>query len=95
MQEFLPLGLLARAELYRGRGDLERARRDIDAALTIAARGGMGLHQADGHLASARLHLARGAQDEARRSLATARAMIERMGYHRRDGEVAELERML
>jgi hypothetical protein len=58
----------------------------------IAERDGMGLHQADCHLASARLHLDRGAKDEAWRSLATARAMIERMGYHRRDGEVAELE---
>jgi tetratricopeptide (TPR) repeat protein len=91
-QVFLPLGLLARAELYRGRGDLERARRDIDAALTIAERGGMGLHQADCHLAYARLHLDLGAKDEARRSLATAKPMIERMGYHRRDGEVTELE---
>jgi hypothetical protein len=33
--------------------------------------------------------------DQAREHLATARAMIEETGYHRRDGEVAELEQRL
>ncbi len=32
---------------------------------------------------------------KARESLASAKEMIERMGYHRRDGEVAELEGQL
>ena len=60
--------------------------------MTIATRGEMGLHQADGHLAYARLHLAMGDTTRARESLATARAMVTRMGYHRRDAEVQELE---
>ena len=52
----------------------------------------MGLHQADAHLENARLYLAMGEEAEAREHLATAKEMIGRMGYHRRDGEVAELE---
>jgi hypothetical protein len=42
-----------------------------------------------------RLHLACGEKEKARQSLAQAKDMIEDMGYHRRDGEVAELEEML
>jgi exonuclease VII small subunit len=90
----LPLGLLARAELRRAMGSLDRARADLEEALSIATRGGMRLHEADCHLEYARLHLACGEQEKARQSLAQARAMIEDMGYHRRDGEVAELEEM-
>ena len=74
------------------RGDVEQARRDLDEAMSIAERGGMGLHRADAHLEYARLHLAMGEKPKAREHLATAREMIERMGYHRGDGEVAELE---
>jgi len=33
--------------------------------------------------------------EEASEHLRTAAEMIERMGYHRRDGEVAELEQVL
>ncbi len=91
-QDYIPLGLLARAVLHRVRGDFERARRDLDEAMAIAERGGMGLHQADAHLENARLYLAMGEAPEAREHLATAKEMIGRMGYHRRDGEVAELE---
>jgi hypothetical protein len=63
-----------------------------DEALTIATRGETGLHQADGHQAYARLRLAMGDTTKARESLATARAIVDRMGYHRRDAEVQELE---
>ena len=55
----------------------------------------MRLYEADCHLEYARLHLARGDKKEARESLAKAKGMIEEMGYHRRDGEVAELEERL
>ncbi|MCK4315160.1 MAG: hypothetical protein KAX24_05255, partial [Anaerolineae bacterium] len=91
-QEFIVLGLLARAELRRATGSLDRARADLEEALSIATRGGMRLHEADCHLEYARLHLACGEQEKARESLAKAKGMIEEMGYHRRDGEVAELE---
>jgi hypothetical protein len=47
------------------------------------------------YLEYARLHLACGEKEEARQSLAKAKEMIKEMGYHRRDGEVAELEREL
>ncbi len=94
-QDDIPRGLLARAALHRVRGEFEPARRDLDEAMLIAERGGMGLFQADGHLESARLYLAMGEETEAREHLATAKEMVGRMGYHRRDGEVAELEARL
>jgi tetratricopeptide (TPR) repeat protein len=91
-QDDLPRGLLARAELCRVTGDLAEAQRDLEEALSIATRGGMRLHEADCHLEYARLHLACGDNEKARESLAKAKGMIKEMGYHRRDGEVAELE---
>jgi tetratricopeptide (TPR) repeat protein len=94
-QDYLPRSLLARAELHRIQGDFAQAQRDLGEALTIATRGEMGLHQADGHLAYARLHLAMEDPTSARESLATARALVDRMGYHRRDAEVQELEEQL
>ncbi|MEN3332722.1 MAG: hypothetical protein V7641_2087 [Blastocatellia bacterium] len=93
--DHLPLGLLARAALHRFNGDYGRAERDLAEAMRIAKRDGMGLHLADYHLESARLHLAQGNPDKAREHLTTAREMIERMGYHRRDNEVDELAAQL
>jgi tetratricopeptide (TPR) repeat protein len=95
IQEFLIRGLLARAALRRAMGDLERAQADLDEAFAIAMRGGMRLHEADCRLEYARLYLARGEVDQARTSLAAARKMVEEMGYHRRDGDVKELEKQL
>jgi len=91
-QQYLPLGLLARAELRRVMGAPEPARADLEEALSIATRGGMRLYQADCHLEYARLYLACDEKEKARESLDKAKRMIEEMGYHRRDGEVAELE---
>ena len=93
--DYLPRGLLACAELRRVRGDYQRARTDLAEAQRLAERGAMGLHLADCHLEWARLHLAQGDPTRAREHWATAKAMIERMGYHRRDGEVAEIEEQL
>jgi tetratricopeptide (TPR) repeat protein len=94
-QNYLPVGLLARAALRRAMRDFGRAQADLDEALSIATRGGMRLFEADCHLEYARLYLARGEKEPARVSLATAREMVEEMGYHRRDGEVEELEAQL
>jgi hypothetical protein len=106
-QHELPLGLLARAEYYCVTGDLNKSQKDLDEAFSISTRGGMGLHLADCHLEYARLSLARGMNerrgeamlrpyhDDARAHLSTAKAMIEKMGYHRRDKEVEELEKLL
>jgi tetratricopeptide (TPR) repeat protein len=91
-QDQLPRGLLARVELRRVMGDLPGAQKDLEEATSIATHGGMRLHQADCHLAYARLYLAWGEREKARESLATAQGMVAEMGYHRRDAEVEELE---
>lgn len=69
----------------------DQARRDLAEAFTIAERGEMRLHLADCYLEFARLSLATGDRDSARKAWETAKVMIEEMGYHRRDGEVAEI----
>ena len=109
-QNHLPQGLLARAEYYRVTGDLVKAQKDVDEAFIIATRGGMGLHLADCHLEYSRLNVARLKRlnvetfqpsnlptdlIEAREHLKTAKEMINKMGYHRRDKEVEELEEQL
>ena len=91
-QHMLPLSLLARVELYRVTDALEKARKDLDEAMSIATHGGMRLHLADCHLEYARLYLAKGDKNEALKHWETAKKMIEEMGYHRRDKEVQELE---
>jgi tetratricopeptide (TPR) repeat protein len=99
----LPRGLLARAELYRVKGEFERAQADLDETMRIATRGSMGLHEADCHLEYARLYLAlserqnepkikQEQREKAREHWTKANEMIERMGYHRRDKDVQEIE---
>jgi hypothetical protein len=39
------------------------------------------------------LHLAQGERNKAREYWATAKAMVERMGHHRRDRELEEIAR--
>jgi tetratricopeptide (TPR) repeat protein len=94
-QEFIVYGLLARAELYRVKGEYGKAEADLAEALEIAERGEMGLHLADCGLEGCRLGLAQGDRPRARDELAEAEGLIEKMGYHRRDGEVAELRDLL
>lgn len=93
--EFIPHGLLARAQLYRVKGAYEQAGRDLAVVLNIAKQGGMGLHLADYHLESVRLYLTYGNLAKANEHLELARGMIERMGYHRRDNEINELAEQL
>ena len=94
-QDELPRGLLARAEYYCVIGTLDKAQKDLDEAFTIATRGGMGLYLADCHLEYARLYLAKGDKAQAREHWQIAKDSIEKMGYHRRDKEVQELEEHL
>jgi tetratricopeptide (TPR) repeat protein len=94
-QDDLPRGLIARAELYRVQGTFNKAQHDLDEATTIAERGSMGLYQADCHLGYARLFLAMGEKEKTPKELGIAKEMIGKMGYHRRDGEVKELEEQL
>ena len=93
--DYLPRGLRARSEFYRLRGEYGRAVDDLDEAMSVATRGGMGLYQADCHLGYARLYLAQGEKDRAREHLRTAKEMIGRMGYHLRDGKVREIGEQL
>lgn len=93
--QYLPIGLLARAEWARVAQQFDQARRDLVEAFTIAERGEMRLPLADCYLEFARLSLATGDRNSARKALETAKTMIEEMGYHRRDGEVAEIEAQL
>ncbi len=91
-QSYLPLGLLARAALHTHTRAFNLARKDLAEALTLATRSGFRLHECDAHLAYARLALAEGDPAAARPHLGAARAIITATGYHRRDGELAELE---
>lgn len=93
--DYLPLGLLARAELHRFNRDYIKAEYDLSETYRIASRSGMNLHLADYHLESARLRLAQGDNEKAREHSTTAKGMINRMGYHRRDKEVEEIEKQL
>ena len=93
-QDRLPLGLLARAALHTHTRDFPAARRDLDEALALATRCGFRLHEADAHLGHAQLALAEGHPAPAREHLAKARAIITATGYHRRNGELADLHTM-
>ncbi len=99
--DYLPLGLLARAAWLRlagAGGDaaaFPRAWRDLREALRIAQRGAMRLHQADAHLEAARLCLAQRDPTQARPHWEQARDLVAQTGYHRRDGEVREIEAQL
>ena len=89
---YVPLGLLARAALHTHTGAFDLAQKDLDEAHRIATRCGFRLHEADAHLGLARLCLAEEDPTPALDHLATARKLIDETGYHRRDGELAELE---
>src|SRR6185295_17961687 len=81
----IPYGLLTRAWLRSLSGDESGCRADLEEAWEIAERGPMPLFQADIQLYRARLFRDRAALTEARR-------LIEKHGYHRRDGELADAE---
>jgi tetratricopeptide (TPR) repeat protein len=104
-QYFIPLGLFARAELYRLQGDFPSAWDDLEEAHDIAERGEMQLWLTDYHLAACRLCLAehnvraRGGvpqQDDkiaqAQIRLKNAETLVKETGYHRRDPELLLLQ---
>jgi len=93
--EFMPLGLLARAELSRVTGKYQLAQADLNKAQRIAERSQMRLHLTDCLLERARLCLAMGDHDSACEHWATAEAMVEQIGYHRRDRDLEEIARAL
>ena len=91
----LPRGLLARAELHILNNEFIRAHFDLKEAMSIAVRGKMELYEADCHLVYARLFVAQGEKDKARESWAKFKEMVGRMGYHRRDKDVKEIEQQI
>jgi len=87
-EEFIALGLLARAALRRLRREPTAAEADLFEALEIAERGSMRLHECDAHLEWARLCRQRGNRDGLERHVARARRLVEATGYERRRREV-------
>jgi len=92
---YLPLGLLARAALWRLGGELAAAEVDLSEAMEIAERGSMRLHECDVHLEWARLCRQQGDRDGMERNVARARKLVEETGYERRRREVEWLEKSL
>lgn len=93
--QYVPSGLLARAALHRDMQAYDQAQADLAAVLEIADPE-MRLHLTDYHLESARLCLARGgALADAQVHVAKAERLIRETGYHRRDGELADLQRQV
>ena len=91
-QELLVPAFLTRAALLRIMRSYDRAHHDLSAATDIVTRGGMRLYEADCCLETARLRCAAGHQDAAKDLRRQASAMVDEMGYHRRDGEIADLQ---
>jgi tetratricopeptide (TPR) repeat protein len=94
-QDMLALGLLARAELHRTRGNAAQSRADLGEALGIATadpRGHLRLTEVDVHLLLAECDLHDGRRTDARQALDLARQLVRETGYHRRDQRLRELE---
>jgi len=103
--DYLVRGLIIRARLNTVRNDFAHASADLHEALSIAS-GTMKLYEADGHLDYARMYVAMSENEKeskskqeniekAREHLNISKEMIERMGYHRRDKDVQEIEAQL
>lgn len=94
-QDYLPRALLIRAAFYRIQEKFSQAWQDLNEALEIAELGSMKLFLADYHLEAGRLCLAEKKIPEAKKHFNTAKQMIDKMGYHRRDQEVLDLDSSL
>jgi tetratricopeptide (TPR) repeat protein len=97
-EQYLPLGLLARAACRRWAAHFPAAEQDLRECEEIAQRGGMQLHLIDCHLEAARLALASGRAvlaHTAKEHLAAAEDGIIKTGYKRRLVEVADIAKRL
>ena len=96
-QDHIPLGLLARAELYRQQGDYTKAEKDLQEVFEIAERSEMRLHLCDYHLAMAKLLRTRTDQAPDQNQAAithhlqTAKKIIDQTHYQRRLPELKQL----
>ncbi|MCA9731260.1 hypothetical protein KC799_03975 [candidate division KSB1 bacterium] len=106
VEEYVVHGLFARAALRRALGQFALAWEDLNEALEIAERGEMRLWLTDYHLEAARLcsaEMEAGSpppengdwKAKAKEHTKAAAKLVEETGYHRRDTEVAELEKTL
>jgi tetratricopeptide (TPR) repeat protein len=97
-QMFMPLGLLARAELHRTGGQFDEAIRDLQLVRHMCAdrrpEDQMRLHLAECHMEWCRTELARDNLHAARQSLAKAAELVESTGYVRRERAIAELREL-
>ncbi|MEM6456226.1 MAG: hypothetical protein AAF772_14110, partial [Acidobacteriota bacterium] len=96
----LPFSLLARAIFSRLIDrNVTAAKRDLQDVEDLATRCGMRLFACDAHLERARLlrdlSTAADAREQARPHVDAAKKLIAETGYHRRDRELANLERWL
>ncbi len=95
VQDYLPLGLLARAELHRQQGKYQEAEKDLQEVFEIADRSEMQLFLCDYHLAMAKLLQTRTDQDQNQPAithhLQTAKKIIDQTHYHRRLPELNQL----
>lgn len=94
-EELYVVGLLAHATLCRVRRELDGVAKDLQEAKEVALRGRMERHYADCMLRLARYHHDFDEHDQARKCLDEARQSIQKLGYHRRDADVAALEMQL
>jgi hypothetical protein len=99
---YIPVALLARAELRISLGQLAGAAADLAQAAEFALFGGMKLYQADCQLESTRLHWAHyqhdrvgELRDQAWQCLAAAKNLFSTIGYRHRIPAAANLERLL
>jgi tetratricopeptide (TPR) repeat protein len=90
-RSYLPLGLLARAALFRVQQEFSTAWLDLEEAREIAKQSNMGFHLVDCHLEACRLCFVVGNKVDAQRYLNIAKSMIDEIGYHRRDKDAREL----
>lgn len=95
MQEFLPLGFLALAEVHLAQPDLPSAERCLQQALRLATRSGMRLFECDARLGLTRLYLDRADRQGARKSLSRAEELIQACGYSRRAAQAQALRERL
>ncbi|MEN9502255.1 MAG: hypothetical protein RI964_1540 [Pseudomonadota bacterium] len=95
-QSHLPLGLLVRTTLLHHTHDFVRARQDLQEVFDIAEPAGMRLHLTDYHLEMARLLIAEEdySSDSINGHLNYAVKLISETGYHRRDKELAKLQKV-
>ncbi len=95
--DHLPRVLLAKAQLSRSEASFAIARQTLEEVhiLVTHERSQMKLYEVDYHLESARLALALHDAAKAREHYDAARKLIDETGYHRRDGELQEIEKQL